>query len=791
MLLVDMGGTAKRTGSAKKAASAKKNKQPAAVAEAKAAAREQKTQQDELEALQITFYEIESWIEKTTPVLGRMTKELDKASHHFDKRRKEMKQQSVPTPSPSPSPPTQPLMQPLSWNRNLPKSKLDQLNAMQWTLSFQPGNSLRLETNIKSVDQLVDAVKKIRLLADPSESDPIDTNIDDNDTDSIVLCSSSSSSSGLLAITPDPDPATEYWNVALLRRPHICLENFKHCEMNLSCLTKDVSPDILNRSCQIFWDCLHPKFSSDWSTFWDRSGDPKRNQVCIDSGLAMVFLHLLRHHKNICENAQDLAGYYYDRARDAVTDYFDTPDCTTMETLLNLAMSCILCKRHSQARIYIGLSLRLVLEMGMHKKAKLPRDLLLRKKYLKLFMVLYYNDITCSMYYGEPALLDDKDIDIDFYEIIDVTQSLIATGEIALDEKAVAKDTFFAHLLELARIGKRTKQFVQDYKQQASSPRGELSSRWTRQIQQIEIALAKWYDRLPDYYRVDPQPDESFMEKPHQHNPQCDAGCTQPVSAQTLREHSAHLLMLQYQAQWIILHKTFLSSSSNSSPFTPSLGSPSSTRYSQRSDSPASPRPQNSLADRSQAICTDAANRIVTIAERIATNFGWCVCQHYVNCIYQASTIYCRNVLSKDEQSRQTAKAMIRSIINVLASGCERYEGFPEDLMACLNEFLANHGMQDHPMAETGDTDEQGEYSLLKHYITTSSCPTQVPPTIHGFNDTLPNSPHMYRQTLSQQQLRSPSTGSRSPAEAMWPVKIEEPDMEGDTTTDTDMKNWR
>ncbi|CEP13182.1 hypothetical protein [Parasitella parasitica] len=47
------------------------------------------TAHDDIESLQITFYEIESWIEKTTPILTRMTKELDKASGHFEKRRKE------------------------------------------------------------------------------------------------------------------------------------------------------------------------------------------------------------------------------------------------------------------------------------------------------------------------------------------------------------------------------------------------------------------------------------------------------------------------------------------------------------------------------------------------------------------------------------------------------------------------------------------------------------------------------------------------------------------------------
>ncbi|KAI9492519.1 hypothetical protein BDB00DRAFT_739690, partial [Zychaea mexicana] len=627
----------------------------AATAEARSAAKEKKSQQDDLESLQITFYEIESWIEKTTPVLSRMTKELDKASRQFEKRR----------------------------GATTTTSSNDPVEdrSMQWSLSFQPGNSLRLETNITSIEQLVEAVRKIRVLAkeprsasSSSSSSSEGDDRDDDDSDELASASSSSSSVSVWVDPLETDPSTEYWHIAIGRRPQTCLENYKHCEMNLSRLTEDVSPSVLNYIGQVFWDCLHPKFTCDWYSFWDRSGDPKRNQVCIDSGLAVVFLHVIRHDNNACNNALDIAYYYYDRARESLMEFFDSPDCATLETLMNLTLFCMVCKRHSQARIYISLAFRMMLEMGMHQRSKLPTDRILRKQYLKLYMVLYYNDVTTSIYSGSPDLIMDSDCDIDFYEILQLNKILHRNGEAGCNENMVVKETYFVHVLELARIGKRTRLMVRDYEQQNHhhhhsklNQNGELPLRWAKKIQAIEIALAQWFDCLPDYY--------------HRH----------PMPPERLQAQSGLLLMLQYQTQWILLHKTFLSNSRAVSPFTPPLDSPTSPSSPSTASQPCLPQQRT---DRSRAICTDAANRIVVLAELISERYGWCVCQQFINCIYQASTIYCRNALIKDEECRHHAKSMIHRIIRVLGSNSHNYQGLPNDLTACLHEFLAGHDMQ-------------------------------------------------------------------------------------------------
>ncbi|KAI9258738.1 hypothetical protein BDA99DRAFT_538669 [Phascolomyces articulosus] len=862
------------------------------AAEARSAAKEKKSQQDDLESLQITFYEIESWIEKTTPVLARMTKELDKASQQFDKRRKEMalekkkteeqqqqqqqlqqqkqqqkQQQQLFAPQPqhivttttSASQIAPQLFQSLPWTTekggvgtatttttgttssaiNDPSSAGTQTvedQSMQWSLSFQPGNSLRLETNITSIEQLVEAVRKIKVLAEEPRSsssasssnseNEIDIENDDhhhnnnnnNDSDEIASASSSSSSVSVWVDPLETDPATEYWHIAIGRRPQTCLENYKHCEMNLSRLTEDVSPSVLNYIGQVFWDCLHPKFTCDWYSFWDRSGDPKRNQVCIDSGLAIVFLHVIRHDNNACNNALDIAYYYYDRARESLMEFFDSPDCATLETLMNLTLFCMVCKRHSQARIYISLAFRMMLEMGMHQRSKLPHDRILRKQYLKLYMVLYYNDVTTSIYSGCPDLIMDSDCDIDFYEIVELNKVLHRNGEAGCNENMVVKETYFVHVLELARIGKRTRLILRDYEQylqqhQRKQHMGELPLRWAKRVQGIEIALAQWFDRLPEYYRVDPQPKPPSSSSPS--SPAMAAGGSvgtaqtpnsfspsreqrHPMPPEMLQTQSALLLMLQYQTQWILLHKTFLSNTRAFSPSTPPLDSPMSPQSPSSSSQSSLPQQRT---DRSRAICTDAANRVVVLAELISERYGWCVCQQFINCIYQASTIYCRNALTKDEECRHHAKSMIHRIIRVLGSNSHNYQGLPNDLTACLHEFLAEHDMQSHeqqqpqqpqqyqPMEE-GEEDDGG-IRLLNQFFSCVPTTSTSPCILTGFNDTLPNSPHMYLHSLQQQQQQQQKhTDSSSPVK-MQDIVPSDCAMIVDPPSLQDMKNWR
>ncbi|CAO3613489.1 unnamed protein product [Cunninghamella blakesleeana] len=839
-----MGAAKKKHNTRKPTTTTTNNKKKSIVLseEDKAANLELISQQHEIEALQITFYEIESWIEKSAPVLNCMTKELDRASAQFEKRQSSKKQSdtkdnnstisntntnsnnnehilmdntnSTITPQSSlsdsglnttnttasyiPSPQTIPNNNNNNHNHsNYDSNLLEAFNPLKWTMSFQPNSSLRLETNIKSVDQLVEAVQKIKLLTDPNHVDNNNTNnhnnhysinsVDDDDEDNnnnhhnsfqqqddfyqdesititangLVYQSSNNASSYFSSIFNNDDPfstiidiPTEYWSNAIERRPIICLEKYKHCNMNLNCLTKDVSPFISQHVCHLYWDCLHPKFSSDRLTFWDRCSDLKRNQVCVDSALAMVFLHGTRHQKDICANATDIAFFYYDRARDGLMDFFDKTHCATLETLMNLSMFCILCKRHSQSRTYISIGLRMMYDMGVHRRASLPqKDILLRKKYLKFFTTVYYNDIQSSLYSGEPAQLNENDCDIDFYEIIELNKKIQELKLASYDDKTIEKETFYVHLMALARIGKKTAQLVNEYQKQFPLPhrvQNDLPYRWAKRVQAMEIELAQWYDKLPDYYRINPQPKSAPINFKQPLSPSSlKNDCSpKPMNADDLRAQSSLLLMLQYQTQWIILHKTFYNNAhskrnspttSSSSVFTPTSPNPpsllsiiptqlspsslslnennNSSNYNNDNDISASIwntngtiyQWQRQCTDRSEAISIDAANRIVVIAEIITETYGWCVCQQFASCIYQASTIYCRQIIAANnhhnqqnnnnhiddaiDSQKQHATAMIQRIVKVLAVSTVNYEGLPNDLTVCLKELLEANGV--------------------------------------------------------------------------------------------------
>lgn len=625
------------------------------------------TAYDDIESLQITFYEIESWIEKTTPMLSRMTKDLEKASGHFDnsKRRKETKE--VLDQKKLEQQLLQLQQQQLLWKKSLLCGETtsttisDSQDAMQWRLSFQPGNLLRLDTNITSVEQLIEAVQKIRLLQ-AEEPTEVNNDVIEEDLNFEMQCDSPASSA-----TSQPDVSyVEYWFTALGRRPKICLENYKHCRMNLNGLTKNISPQALNYIGQVSWDCLHPKFSLDWSAFWDRMGDPKRNQVCIDSGLAMIFLHVMRHDKDICDNAEQIAGFYYDRARDALMEFFDDPpDCATIESLLNLSTFCIVCKRYSQARIYIGLALHMILECGIHQPNNLPDDdLLLKKKYYELLLVLYANDFNLSVFIGEPTLVAGTEINIDFYQLVGINEQLVELNKIKEqvnfdNNKAIVKELYFVHTVELGKI---------------SADIFSLISRGAskKQLLAQEIFLTQWRLRLPDSLRPESHDFSHHERKKIKKEKAKIKDITSVVDAETLEAQASLMLNIQCEAQWIILHKAVLTSIRNSSP--------TSTQLEEET--------------RSSNICSNAADTVVTMSEVASRCFGWCVCQQFVTCIYHASTVYCGQALVKDNvELRNRAKEMIHRIMRILDTGGANHEGFPDDMTECLCEFLTNHGM--------------------------------------------------------------------------------------------------
>ncbi|KAI8875024.1 hypothetical protein K501DRAFT_289534 [Backusella circina FSU 941] len=593
-----------------------------------------------------------------------MTRELEKASGQFEKRRKENKtiQEKVQEPLLLLKQHEQSVERKLArtMDHDHEQDQEDQdKKHMQWTLSFQPNNMLRLDTNITSVEELIEAVKQIRVQSgwdNTGESSDALMKEDEELNSNTVICTSSNYY----------DASLEYWQAALQKRPMTCLDDWSNYNISLNTLTKNISPNVLNYIGQVYWDCLHPKFTSDWISFWNRSSDVKRNQVCIDSGLAMVFLHIMRHHKDICPRSHDIACFYYNRARDTLMDFFDAPpDCSTIEALLNLSLFCMVSKNYSQARIYIELGLRMMLEFGFNRKEKLPTDdLILRKKYIKLFLVIYYNDMTTVVYSGEPPIIDDSVCNIDFYEIISINEDLQKTGHMEGQspfefDKTVVKDMYFAHLLELYKIVKQNLKYID-------------SGITKKQLTAQESAMESWHKKLPSLFTLDGK-DYANERKKKQEKEQQDVTLSVMDSA-SLHMQAAILLDIQYQSEQLILHKGMLM---------------------QIAKSPQ-PRSPSLLADQEKcrSICTSTAIKIMDAAEVITEIFGWCVCQQFLACLYQASTVFCNNArAASDDAAKEQSKAMIDRVMRILTANTINYEGLPDDLRETLTDYMTKHGM--------------------------------------------------------------------------------------------------
>ncbi|OZJ03088.1 hypothetical protein BZG36_03899 [Bifiguratus adelaidae] len=721
-----------------------------------------RSKQDDLEGLQITFYEIESWIEKTTPILTRMTKELDKAAlqieEHRDHNSVRKPYSSLPhhlTAYPSPMPdghssassPTtarsydrsftsahhlniSPSLPTTSTANRIPDEEV------QWNISYKPSGGLQLQTNITYIDQLVEAVEKFSILAGPSVyggSEPHTIHSTGTSYDSVR---NGDAGEALPPGSPkdddddDDDDHLEFWNAALQRRPH---DPSRFPTDGLTTDLGQIPPEILNRIFATYSDCMHPKVFSNLGMFWNRYPDqPDKNQLCISSSLALAFVHFMRHDNQTFPETRGLGHLFATRSR-AILDvmdesWLDVPDFPMVEALANMGMFQSFIKNISQARIYIGLASRMIMEMGVHRMENLPTDVQERKHRIRVLMVLYYQDLLCSMYSTENTILEDEEMNVDFREFLcDWAQSdENGAAQEDIDEHTAMqreRELFFVKQTLLLKIGKQIDRIGVYGKAKGA----EANKRKIAQMKaDVELALREWYSENLEYLRagsknVNLQMDDSAhtpILEPGSSSPNTSSKTTPtstppPLSAstarisslpnppivseavQSVRGQAALLLLIQYDAMWIRLHKLYLpaihkvislfAASGPESPSVPYLASKDDKSFS-----------------RSVGICTLAAERVVHNAEILNEHYGWCTFQQFIACMYQACTIHCRNLLVGTLDQVVTAKQNIERIISVLESSVTQYHGLPEDLVHCLHEFCREH--------ESGYVDEHNTF---------------------------------------------------------------------------------
>ncbi|CAO3703261.1 unnamed protein product [Rhizopus stolonifer] len=441
------------------------------------------------------------------------------------------------------------------------------------------------------------------------------------------MCSSPSSTSSASIYYQ----AAEYWLSALSRNPVVVIEDYKHCRTNLDNILKNMTPEPLCTIMQDSWDCPHPKFGTNWDTFWNRSSDPNLNRLCTDSALSKLFLHCMRHDRDLYPDAQTVAGYYYDRARDELMEYFDTtPNCAIIEAIIDLSISCMVCKRYSKARLYMVLGYRKWLEMGANHD-QFKNDIKMRKHYLYLRVALQFNDFITSYNSGGTCVVEYGDVD--YREIISLNAILIknikSKKERLMFEREAINEAFSVCTVELAKLGSNITQLISS---------GESD----KAILAKEIRLTRWFEDLP-----------------------IEVCCSKgPYSL--LKKKVNTLLRMQYEAQWIKIHKGI-------------LGRSDIDEYQHTN---------------SREQCIKSASIILELGEYFDAHFSWCIYHYYLLSVYVASTVFCMFALDKTIE-RQTCKTMIMRIMKILESASKQYEGMPDGMAQHLCEFLKSQDLHD------------------------------------------------------------------------------------------------
>ncbi|KAG1139024.1 hypothetical protein G6F38_010122 [Rhizopus arrhizus] len=553
--------------------------------------------------LEFTFYEIDSWIESSKLLLEQKTAELERVSPFLivKPKKDECEEQN-------------------SNDQTLVKLNSSILNDMKWTLSFQPGDLLRIDTHITSVEQLIEAVHKIR------PQGLVDIPEDDQE-----LASTSTLSSTVYQ-------AAEYWPYASLKNPQVFIEDYRHNQMNLDHYLKSIMPSPLNEILKVYWNCLQPQFASDWDSFWNRSSDPKLNQLCTDAALSRVFLHIKRHDRYLCPNAQELAGYYFDRARGELTEYFDDlSSCSLTEAIVDLALSCLICKRFPKAVIYTDLGYRKWIELGANHN-QFRNDRWMRKRYLKIFMCLQFTDFLIGYHHGKSCIIDATELHVNCREIISLNNEFIKSMDPKQKEKFkkdAISEAYHVYLLEVSKIGNQITKLI-------------LSGASTKVLLMQEHALKQWCEELPAMFSWNQSRKDSkgLIKQPD------------------LEKQCSLSLGIQYERQWINIHKGILQHPNSSH------------------DQRASARQQ----------CIKSAIKMVELGESYCACFDWCVFQYFICNIYQASTVFCLVAMEKTGE-QELCRDMIFKVMRIAEKAGRQYEGLPDGISLTLCEFLKSQDL--------------------------------------------------------------------------------------------------
>ncbi|KAL1919333.1 uncharacterized protein VTP21DRAFT_2026 [Calcarisporiella thermophila] len=390
-------------------------------------------------------------------------------------------------------------------SRRLPGSDIN------WKLSLSP-SGIRIDTNIASVNDLykllLQGLNQLSIQRENQFFDVLQDSFPPTQSPSVASASTPSAAS--------PRGAFGLFNQGQQR-----LWGHTAIPENVQTMV-ELPQETLNKFVETYLECFNHHQLVNKPGFLEKYRRQEVDELLINSIYAWSAKHCaLFHYHDDSLDPHLIGELYFSRARQLLKKRFDASDQNTILALVNLHLYQAFEPNLIQARLYAGLAARMAQDLKLHKaETSVGLDRADQEAAHRVWWSAYLLDTMVALETGRPAMIDDKDCDVD-----------AVTPLAHEDGLTKEKVDFLRNQIQLVRIRK-------------SISRQLLSDR-TRQtllsvVSKFEKALNAWFDALPPDLQI-PLGTE-----------------VKPIAGHEFRWAKAIALNANYQSVWIHLHSLFL-----------------------------------------------------------------------------------------------------------------------------------------------------------------------------------------------------------------------------------------
>lgn len=291
-----------------------------------------------------------------------------------------------------------------------------------WSLSLTP-NGLRIDTNIISLQDLYDILLSGVSRLDINQSGKITVNNSNQQQDSD---NSSQSSSSVTSSTVEGGERTIVKKKSLWKNklktfplystwePHSLLQQQ---QQNNKTAPETLPKEITDKLMDIYSECLLclPCCEPDDSVV-DRYRKGTLDPLLMNAVLAWTARHAAIYHDLFPGQDPNIVGEsFFERARDLLKDRFTVTSVDTMHSLLVMYVYAIgrTSKQRraaeSEAYMYLGLAIRMCLDMKMYQESTDP-DPVVRERSRRFFWAIYFLETLCTVHSDKQFALPPEEV---------------------------------------------------------------------------------------------------------------------------------------------------------------------------------------------------------------------------------------------------------------------------------------------------------------------------------------------------------------------------------------------